>query len=63
MTAIPFKAWLAHAACRLGIAPRAFWQLSLREWQALAGPPEPAPLPRSGLTELLNTYPDTRDDI
>ncbi len=45
-------------ALSLGIAPEAFWRLSLTEWRALT---ETAPSPvlsRSGLEALAERYPD-----
>lgn len=48
-------------AARLGIAPAAFWRLSLAEWRALAGTTGPA-LSRAGLEALLQRYPDTDHD-
>lgn len=44
---------LAH-----GIAPTAFWQLSLSEWRALTAAPEGAPMTRDTLTALQAKYPD-----
>jgi uncharacterized phage protein (TIGR02216 family) len=48
-----------RAAARLGIAPAAFWRLSLIEWRAIAGPAEARPLSRAALQILMADYPDT----
>lgn len=45
-------------AVRLGVAPEAFWRLSLVEWRALTEAPASPVLNRSGLTELIARYPD-----
>ena len=34
MKPIPWRRWL-HIAMRLGVAPEAFWRLSVTEWRAL----------------------------
>ena len=44
---------------RFGIAPHAFWRLSLVEWRALtAAPVAASPLGRADLDALLSAYPD-----
>lgn len=45
-------------AVRLGLAPEAFWRLSLVEWRALTEAPASPVLTRSGLTDLIARYPD-----
>lgn len=52
--------WLAalRAAARLGIAPAAFWRLSLIEWRAVAGSADARPLSRRALQILMADYPD-----
>jgi uncharacterized phage protein (TIGR02216 family) len=45
-------------AVRLGIAPDAFWRLSLVEWRALTEAPQSPVLTRSGLSALIARYPD-----
>jgi uncharacterized phage protein (TIGR02216 family) len=45
-------------AVRLGIAPEAFWRLSLVEWRALTETPTAPVLTRAGLTALAARYPD-----
>lgn len=53
MSAVPYADWLALAA-RLGVPPRDFWRLSLREWRALtAAISPPAPMRRAELAALL----------
>ncbi|MBL8548381.1 MAG: phage tail assembly chaperone [Hyphomonadaceae bacterium] len=54
---IPWRAWLA-LALSLGLAPEAFWRLSVREWRALTR--APAPLSRTDLEALMRAYPDAR---
>ncbi len=44
-------------AQRRGIAPAAFWRLSLKEWRALAAPGESA-LTRAGFEALAARFPD-----
>lgn len=44
-------------ALRLGVAPQAFWQLSLTEWRALTGG-EGSALNRAALDALIQRYPD-----
>jgi len=45
-------------AIRMGLAPEAFWRLSMAEWRALSGP-EPSPvLSRAGLEALMAGHPD-----
>ncbi|WP_184717164.1 phage tail assembly chaperone [Caulobacter sp.] len=52
--------WAAplRLALRLGIAPEAFWRLSLVEWRLLTETPPQPVLTRSGLTALIARYPD-----
>jgi hypothetical protein len=45
------------AALRLGVPPRDFWQLSLREWRALAAPAETA-LSRDAFDAMTHMFPD-----
>lgn len=54
MTAWPA---LLRAALRMGIAPEAFWRLSLAEWRALTSAPSEA-LTRAGFEELARRFPD-----
>jgi uncharacterized phage protein (TIGR02216 family) len=48
---------LLRAALRMGIAPEAFWRLSLAEWRALTGGGGEV-LGRGGFEELARRYPD-----
>jgi uncharacterized phage protein (TIGR02216 family) len=57
VTGLPFDAWLRLAA-RIGIPPRDFWALSLKEWRALTAPSGPAPLGRAELEALRHQFPD-----
>ncbi|MET3667884.1 phage tail assembly chaperone [Caulobacter sp. 1776] len=45
-------------AVRLGMAPEAFWRLSLMEWRALTQAPSAPVLTRAGLAALIARYPD-----
>ncbi|WP_426026620.1 phage tail assembly chaperone [Brevundimonas sp. TSRC1-1] len=50
---------MLRAAMRMGIAPEAFWRLSLKEWRMLtAAPRGTAPMGRPGLTKLMEDWPD-----
>ena len=52
--------WAAmlQAAVRMGVAPEAFWRLSLREWRMLTAA-EPAPvMGRAEFERLLEAYGD-----
>ncbi|MEN0652568.1 MULTISPECIES: phage tail assembly chaperone [Hyphobacterium] len=42
----------------MGITPRDFWQLSLKEWRALTQATGPAPLGRDELEALRARFPD-----
>jgi hypothetical protein len=45
------------SAQNCGVAPAAFWRLSLAEWRALIAPPRPA-LTRAAFETLARLYPD-----
>ena len=47
-----------RAAQRMGIAPEAFWRLSLVEWRALTQPAEPQALSRADFETLAREHPD-----
>ena len=48
-----------QAAVRMGVAPEAFWQLSLREWRMLTTVLAPAgPLGRAAFDQLAGQWPD-----
>lgn len=54
-------------AVRQGLAPGAFWQLSVTEWRALteaagAASPGSGGLDRAGLEALLSRFPDKKND-
>jgi uncharacterized phage protein (TIGR02216 family) len=53
----PWPALLRLAALRFGVAPDAFWRLSLAEWRALTDE-TPDALNRAGLESLARAYPD-----
>lgn len=48
---------LLGAALRIGISPRDFWQLSLREWQALTGVKK-SDFRKADLSALIAKFPD-----
>jgi Phage tail assembly chaperone protein, TAC len=58
---LPWNAML-QAALSVGIAPAAFWQLSLREWRMLARTARPA-LSRACLAALMENNPDTEGNV
>lgn len=45
-------------AMRMGLAPEAFWRLSMAEWRALMEAPAQAALGRAGLEALIAAHPD-----
>jgi uncharacterized phage protein (TIGR02216 family) len=50
---------MLRAAMRMGVAPEAFWRLSLREWRMLTETPRgAAPMARAGLAKLMEDWPD-----
>jgi len=51
---------MLRLAAGLGVAPEAFWRLSLKEWRALTGAPVSAALGRRGLEALAERFPDER---
>ena len=54
----PWDAMLRRAAA-LGIAPDAFWRLSLAEWRMLtARPGQAAPMGRGEFEQLAEAWPD-----
>jgi uncharacterized phage protein (TIGR02216 family) len=51
---------MLQAAVRMGVAPEAFWQLSLREWRMLTtGVAQAGPLGRAAFEQLAGQWPDT----
>lgn len=53
----PWGAMMA-AALGFGVAPSAFWRLSLREWRVLIAPPPAEVLSRVAFDALLQRFPD-----
>lgn len=54
-------AWgaMLQAAARMGVAPEAFWRLSLKEWRWLtAGPVQALPMGRSEFERMAEAWPD-----
>lgn len=50
---------MLRLALSLGIAPEAFWRLSLKEWRMLTETERgPAPMARGRLDELMGRWPD-----
>jgi uncharacterized phage protein (TIGR02216 family) len=50
---------MLRTAAALGIAPEAFWRLSLREWRMLVeAPAGTASLGRAGLERMMEGWPD-----
>ena len=53
--------WTAmlRAALAMGVAPEAFWRLSLKEWRMLTAPAaREAPMDRAGFEALAARWPD-----
>jgi uncharacterized phage protein (TIGR02216 family) len=51
---------MLSASLRAGLAPRAFWRLSVKEWRAAAGLRAASPLRRSDFDALFARFPDKR---
>jgi uncharacterized phage protein (TIGR02216 family) len=50
---------MLRLACAMGVAPEAFWRLSLKEWRMLTqGARGSAPMGREGLARLMENWPD-----
>lgn len=50
---------MLRTALALGIAPEAFWRLSVREWRMLtAADGGAAPMERSDLERMMEAWPD-----
>ncbi|HWQ86255.1 phage tail assembly chaperone [Brevundimonas sp.] len=50
---------MARTAARLGVAPDAFWRLSLKEWRMLTDRPANAgPIDRGDLMRMTEAWPD-----
>jgi uncharacterized phage protein (TIGR02216 family) len=50
---------MLRLAGAMGVAPEAFWRLSLKEWRMLTQTPQAAaPLGREGLARLMEVWPD-----
>lgn len=50
---------MLRTAVALGLAPEAFWRLSVREWRMLtAAETGPAPMGRGDLETMMEAWPD-----
>jgi uncharacterized phage protein (TIGR02216 family) len=49
-------------AAQMGVAPAAFWRLSMKEWRALVQPPAPETLTRAAFDDLARRFPDGGHD-
>jgi uncharacterized phage protein (TIGR02216 family) len=50
---------MLRLAVAMGVAPEAFWRLSLKEWRMLTQTPRAAaPMGREGLARLMEGWPD-----
>ena len=54
-----WPALLRLSVTRFGIAPEAFWRLSVLEWRALSGALAPPSLTRGELNALQRRFPDS----
>ncbi|PHQ60443.1 MAG: hypothetical protein COC03_02250 [Robiginitomaculum sp.] len=54
----PFDLWLKTAVRGFGLSPAEFWAMSVRDWLALLVRNGEQGLARTGLSTLMNTYPD-----
>lgn len=54
----PWPAMLRLAALRFGLAPEAFWRLSLAEWRMLTGEGGEVVMTRQALHDLMAVHPD-----
>ena len=51
---------MLRLAAAMGVAPEAFWRLSLKEWRMLTAPTGPGPIGRRDLDEMMRAWPDDR---
>lgn len=54
-------AWgpMLRTAMAIGVAPEAFWRLSLKEWRMLTTVPAGVvPMARAELEDMMRTWPD-----
>ncbi|WP_332659339.1 phage tail assembly chaperone [Brevundimonas sp.] len=50
---------MTRTAAMLGVAPEAFWRLSLKEWRMLTDrPASGAPMGRTDLVRMTEAWPD-----
>lgn len=61
MSVFPWGAAL-RAAARIGLAPEAFWRLSLKEWRLLTEEETGAALSRTAFEALCVRHPDAPKD-
>ncbi len=54
----PFDAWLKLAVSVYHISPRAFWQMSVRDWLALTRSDKAPAMNAAELVKLHKQYPD-----
>lgn len=60
MSALPWGTLLRSAVKHLGVAPDAFWRISLREWNAVAADQIDLTMTREHFEQLCARYPDTK---
>ncbi len=53
---------MLSCALQLGVAPAAFWRLSVKEWRALVQPAAPTTLTRAAFEDLARRFPDGGHD-
>lgn len=54
----PFSTWLKIAVMRFGLSPKAFWAMSVMDWQTLIETPDMPVLGRAQFDALAKQYPD-----
>jgi len=52
----PFEAWLKIAVFQLGLSPKAFWEMSLKDWFALTRISAPNAMRKDDLIKLEQDY-------
>jgi len=56
----PFQVWLKIAVLQLGISPKEFWEMSLKDWFALTRISAPQAMRKKDLIKLEQDYEQSR---